>query len=428
MGEIGKEIKSEEWYDKVNVNALDDDVRFNIISYVKNKIGFNETSNKLKIAKSSLHRYLSRQRKVPDEVIREAIKLLGKDEFDNIVGEWDKLKALGIVKGDSIDYSLALKVIALASKDEYLRDALLTYVVKEYKEELRKMLGISLSNVKMEWSDDFEAFLSERKRRKKVKTEGTLNYYKSIFNKYLEGKELNEKLVDYVTNHKNRWLRNVFRHYIQYLYLKRKVSPETFGWIMEAVPSRGYRLTVRPYQIKIEDVRNTLNFLKENHEVYYTIYRLMLESGMRRDHAVKLIETWNPEEDVEVYEMETRRLVTFSGFSRYYMGLKEGNKPCEWVYFSDETLRLIEKIAPRHINKDDITKYAKRNNLVLPKYVRKASWRLLVQAVPREVARFVQSRLGELSVSEARYEDLLSEADEAYPRYLEQLRRRGLLT
>jgi len=36
-----------------------------------------------------------------------------------------------------------------------------------------------------------------------------------------------------------------------------------------------------------------------------------------------------------------------------------------------------------------------------------------VQSVPREVAHFLQSRLGELSVSEA---------DAAYPRYLEALR------
>jgi len=41
--------------------------------------------------------------------------------------------------------------------------------------------------------------------------------------------------------------------------------------------------------------------------------------------------------------------------------------------------------------------------------------------MPREVARFVQSRFGKLEVSEARYEDLLSEADEHYPRYLELL-------
>jgi intergrase/recombinase len=47
----------------------------------------------------------------------------------------------------------------------------------------------------------------------------------------------------------------------------------------------------------------------------------------------------------------------------------------------------------------------------------------MIKAMPREVARFIQSRFGELRVSEARYEDLLGEADQHYPRYLERLQR-----
>ncbi|MEM1703988.1 MAG: hypothetical protein QXQ31_08035 [Zestosphaera sp.] len=42
----------------------------------------------------------------------------------------------------------------------------------------------------------------------------------------------------------------------------------------------------------------------------------------------------------------------------------------------------------------------------------------MVQNVSRRVARFVQSRFGELGISKARYEDLLKSADEYYPRYL----------
>jgi len=36
----------------------------------------------------------------------------------------------------------------------------------------------------------------------------------------------------------------------------------------------------------------------------------------------------------------------------------------------------------------------------------------MVKTMPREVARFIQNRFGELRVGETRYEDLLSEADE----------------
>ena len=43
----------------------------------------------------------------------------------------------------------------------------------------------------------------------------------------------------------------------------------------------------------------------------------------------------------------------------------------------------------------------------------------MVRVLGREIARFLQSRFGELKISEARYEDLLGEADEVYPKYLD---------
>jgi hypothetical protein len=41
--------------------------------------------------------------------------------------------------------------------------------------------------------------------------------------------------------------------------------------------------------------------------------------------------------------------------------------------------------------------------------MRKVSWRLMMKVVLRGVAVFVQSRFGELKISEARYENLLNE-------------------
>jgi len=194
---------------------------------------------------------------------------------------------------------------------------------------------------------------------------------------------------------------------------------------MEVVPSRSYKLDVRPYQISLEDLKKTLEFLREKHQLYYTIYRVMLESGARFEHVLKVFEDWSPEETIEIpgVDIVTKRLVCFEdkGFCRYYMGLRVSEKPCEWIYFSTETLKMLDEILPRHVNRHQVTRYAKRHGLVLPKYVRKISWRLMVKTVSREVARFIQSRFGELRVSEARYEDLLSEADEQYPRYLSYL-------
>jgi len=122
--------------------------------------------------------------------------------------------------------------------------------------------------------------------------------------------------------------------------------------------------------------------------------------------------------------LETTRLVCLEnrGFCRYYVGARGSQKPCEWAYFSTETRRLLEEYAGESVDRNSARKYARRNNLILPKYMRKVAWRLMIKIMPREVARFIQSRFGELRISEARYEDLLTEADQHYPRYLSYLR------
>jgi intergrase/recombinase len=198
---------------------------------------------------------------------------------------------------------------------------------------------------------------------------------------------------------------------------------------MEIVPSRSYKIDVRSYPINIEDLVKTLSVLRDNHELYYLVYRLMLEGGLRLSHAIHIIESFNPNEIIEIngLDVETSRLVCFNdkGFCRYYVGLRESVKPCEWAYFSIDTLRLLKEYSGISISRRALTKYVRRRNLLLPKYVRKISWRLMIKVMSREVARFIQSRFGELKVSEARYEDLLSEADEYYPKYLETLSQLG---
>ncbi|GBF09531.1 integrase protein [Aeropyrum pernix] len=236
------------WYEKVNISALGDEVRRSILRAVKDKLGFTEACRVLGIAKSSLQRYLSGERQVPDNIVRRALKLLGKDEFESIVSDWDRLRALGVVReGGVADYGLALKILGLASRDEYLKNAIPQFVVREFRDDLRKMLGISFAGIRLEWSEDFEYFLAERKKRRKVRDPETIKYYKSLFMRYLQGRELSEQLINYVVNHPNKWVRNVFRHYVQYLYFKRRIFPETFGWLMEVAPSRSYKLDVRPF-------------------------------------------------------------------------------------------------------------------------------------------------------------------------------------
>jgi intergrase/recombinase len=427
MSELAGEALSPSWFDKVDIKGLGEDARRVILERVKGKLGFTEALEALGIARGSLHNYLHGLRRVPDEVVRRALQHLEEREFNEVVQGLDRLRAVGIVRADgSIDYPLVLQAVALASRDEYLKQAMLRFAVENFKEDLRKMLGLSLAHVKFAWEHGFEEFLRERKRRRKVVHPETMAYYRGLFKRHLEGRALSEELVNYVVNHPNKWLRNIFRHYVQYLYHARKIPPETYGWIMEVVPSRSYRLDVRPYPINMDDLTKTMSTLRENCKPYYfLIYRLMLEGGLRLSHALRLVESFKPDEVVEVngLDIDTPRLVCFGerGFCRYYVGLREAVKPCEWAYFSMETLKLLEKYAGRRVARRTLERYVERRNLLLPRYVRKAAWRLMIRSMPREVARFIQSRFGELKVSEARYEDLLAEADEYYPKYLERL-------
>ncbi len=415
------------WYEAIDPSRIGDELRYRLLRYLASTRGEGEARRILGVSKSTLYRLLKRQVRLTDENLKRVLEVLKPEEFEKIASTEEKLRALGILGDDgAVDYAIVLEILGVAAQDPYLRQLILRFTVENFREDLRRMLGISFTGIKMKWTSDFEYFLMERKKRRKVKDPETIRYYRNLFKKYLEGKELSEETIDYVVNHENKWLRNIFRHYIQYLYYKRRISPETFGWIMEVVPSRSYKLDVRPYPIELGDVRKTLDHLRGHHRTYYTIYKLMLESGARFEHTLKMIEAWKPNEIVELpgTGIITKRLICFEDkdFCRYYMGLREGSKPCEWVYFSQETLKALKLIAGKHISRHQARKYVKRHGLLLPKYMRKFSWRIMVKTISREAARFIQSRLGELRISEARYEDLLGEADQEYPKYLKTLR------
>jgi intergrase/recombinase len=414
----------------VRVGALSAESRRAILEAVRSKLGWSGALAALGISGAALSRYLSGERAVPDEVVRRALGQLEEEEFLSAAGSAEALGSMGLVRGDgSIDYGLLSRALAVASRDEYARRLILEFAIRNFREELRRMLGISAAGVRLHWDEGFEAFLREGKRRRKVRTDKMIRYYRSLFARRLEGRELTPELVEEVAAERNGWLRNVFRHYVGYLHRRRAVSPEFLGWVLEAVPARSYHLDVRPYSIDEGEVRRTLEFLRENHRRYYLLYRLMLEGGLRVEHALRLAREFAPGEEVEVpgLDLPVRRLAEREGFARYYCGFRGSTKPCEWAYMSAETLRMLRELgelAPFGPDHRVVSRYAGRHGLVLPKMMRKLSWRIMVSSVPREVARFLQSRLGELSVSEARYEDLLSEADAAYPRYLEALRAR----
>ena len=185
------ELRSAPWFEKINVKGLSEESRRAILRRFKDKLGFSKAIEVLDISKGSMHNYLHGKREIPDEVILKALQHIDEKEFSEIVGSFERLKVAGILKDDgSIDYSAILQALALATSDEYLKQAILRFAVEHFREDLKKMLGILPANIVLTWENGFENFLKEYKKRRKVRTQETLEYYKKLFKEYLEGKSV----------------------------------------------------------------------------------------------------------------------------------------------------------------------------------------------------------------------------------------------
>ena len=419
-------MNSKTWYKHLDLGKLDDEDRCRILEYVVNKVGRNGVQNALSISRITMWRLLNRQARVDDAKLKVLLNFLSEQEFRDILSSKKLLEALNILRPDgTVNYPVVMEVLKKATQDEYLKQLIIKFVVENFREDVKKAIGLFPANIVMHWDEGFEEFLREHKKRRKVKRQDTIGYYRSLFKENLEGEQLTPEIVDFVVNHSNKWLRNVFRHYVQYLYFKRKIPIETYGWIMEVVPSRTYESKVRIFKIDLELFKKTMEFLREKHELYYLYYLIMYYSGIRLEHVVKLVETYNPEEIVYVEMMDdyTVRLVCFEEFCRYYLGYR-GGKPCEWAYFPKELVSLLSKYKGTKRDRAVVSKYALRKGLLRPKYLRKLHWRVGKKAIrDKDVLRFIQSRFGELKISEEKYGDLLADADSEYPKLMEMLKK-----
>ena len=93
-------------------------------------------------------------------------------------------------------------------------------------------------------------------------------------------------LVSIKTRNAPPWLRVVFRHYVRYLFLYRKIDEDTFAWLLVFVPGRSYPKETYLSEYSLEDIRRTF-------EKLYWFYRLVLESGARPEHVAEILGNWN---------------------------------------------------------------------------------------------------------------------------------------
>lgn len=69
-----------------------------------------------------------------------------------------------------------------------------------------------------------------------------------------------------------------------------------------------------------------MDYLGDHYRVYYTVYRVMLESDVRFEHILWMMGLWNLGEVLEIFSTSvvTRRLICFGDrrFCHYYMEVK----------------------------------------------------------------------------------------------------------
>lgn len=63
---------------------------------------------------------------------------------------WRLLERKSPVRSEYVGPLLMLLTIAMVKDDEYLKNALLGFVVQEFCEDLKKMLGISFAEIRLE--------------------------------------------------------------------------------------------------------------------------------------------------------------------------------------------------------------------------------------------------------------------------------------
>ncbi|WP_409333412.1 integrase [Saccharolobus solfataricus] len=153
----------------------------------------------------------------------------------------------------------------------------------------------------------------------------------------------------------------------------------------------------------LEEVRQTLDAVKQ-YPTLHTFYRLLLESGAREIEALKVLNEYNPENEIRE-----------EGFSVYVLNWTRGQKKSFYLFHITELKQI-------RISKAYVDKYVKKLNLVPPKYFRKfVATQMLSLGIPSEIVDFIEGRTPG-NILTKHYLDLLTLAKKEYKKYAEWLR------
>ncbi|MEM1774934.1 MAG: integrase, partial [Desulfurococcaceae archaeon] len=315
---------------------------------------------KLGVSKSTVHRWLKSGR-IPSEYLTRICEVFPEEELLAVLRADQLLQHYGIMSSDGrVNKPLVLALLDAMLRNDVLKEEVLNYILKYYKAELTERLGEAIPRIELKWTPEFERWLLKQDGRPgKPVSHRTLVDYKRIWSNCLEGKVLGWHLIRQLSGkhmecrdgryHPTGWARQVVRHYIKYLYSKgvSGLDWDTYTRLMLAIPGRGYGRKVSQKPVPVDKVVEALDYLRQNNEKIYLVYTLMLYSGVRFEHVIHALNSWNPSEElyVEYLDTDIKRLTCFveQGFCRYYLGLESSRKPEAFMYFPVHLLELVEK-------------------------------------------------------------------------------------
>ena len=122
-----------------------------------------------------------------------------------------------------------------------------------------------------------------------------------------------------------------WRNYVKYLASASVIDPLTKMGYLDTLSVGGRARTRYAAAVKVETIRQYRDKLvRADLEHVY----LFLLGGTRLSHTYRMLASWSPDEVVEqpTGELE-QRLYCSDSFCRYYLGIKEGSKRVDYVYF-----------------------------------------------------------------------------------------------
>ena len=188
------------WWEKADISRIDQETRRSLLLKLKEKYPTSELLVRLGIkSRATLTKYLKYERRIPDELVVRMLENLEEEEFWSLLSGRRKLEAIGLIDSGTgkVDYEAVMELLKLSIREPILKKIFLEFISKYLRNELIQLMPAKLPAVKLKWTNEFEDYL---RKEKKIQDEDTIKYYRNLFKKHLEEKELDEKLVRKLRN------------------------------------------------------------------------------------------------------------------------------------------------------------------------------------------------------------------------------------